>query len=240
MLRIKKVLLEIAFLGRSYVVRRGAKRRMLRFGNPVPCPSVALHMALAPDFRFRVGLQANMDWHAWLDIAARDGGIGYVRHPLLGHRIHGETETSGRSAGAGATARTSRSSRRCGPALSPRRSPERMPVLPLERGLTDCAHHRRLRRELHHYQLDRSPLRKLLRRPYLRAAAGFVEGAAVDLGCGVGELLSRLPAGSMGLGSTRRPSPTAATTASTSSITTAPRTTGRSARCVSGTRRSTR
>jgi len=49
------------------------------------------------------------------------------------------------------------------------------------------------------YQLDRSAIRKAMRRPYLRAAARFVRGPAVDLGCGVGELLAHLPPGSMGL-----------------------------------------
>lgn len=49
------------------------------------------------------------------------------------------------------------------------------------------------------YQAGRSRLRKVLRKPWLRAAAAFVEGPAIDLGCGVGELLERLPAGSVGL-----------------------------------------
>jgi SAM-dependent methyltransferase len=48
-------------------------------------------------------------------------------------------------------------------------------------------------------QAGRSRLRKVLRRPWLRAAAAFVEGPSIDLGCGVGELLERLPAGSVGL-----------------------------------------
>lgn len=49
------------------------------------------------------------------------------------------------------------------------------------------------------HQAGRSRLRKVVRRPWLRAAAGFVEGPTIDLGCGVGELLERLPAGSKGL-----------------------------------------
>jgi SAM-dependent methyltransferase len=49
------------------------------------------------------------------------------------------------------------------------------------------------------YQTDRNRLRKLARRPWLRASANFVDGPAVDLGCGAGELLARLPAGSIGL-----------------------------------------
>lgn len=50
-----------------------------------------------------------------------------------------------------------------------------------------------------HYQLDRSPLRKLVRGIYLRSAARQLSGPTVDFGCGIGELLSRLPAGSVGL-----------------------------------------
>jgi SAM-dependent methyltransferase len=48
-------------------------------------------------------------------------------------------------------------------------------------------------------QAGRSRRSKVARRPWLRAAARFVEGPAIDLGCGVGELLERLPAGSVGL-----------------------------------------
>lgn len=49
------------------------------------------------------------------------------------------------------------------------------------------------------YQLDRSWLRRFVRRIYLRSAATQLAGPTVDLGCGIGELLSRLPGGSIGL-----------------------------------------
>lgn len=49
------------------------------------------------------------------------------------------------------------------------------------------------------YQLDRSRLRKLVRHFYLESAARKVRGPTIDFGCGVGELLRRLPAGSLGL-----------------------------------------
>lgn len=49
------------------------------------------------------------------------------------------------------------------------------------------------------YQLDRSRLRKLVRHFYLESAARKVHGPTVDFGCGVGELLRRLPPGSIGL-----------------------------------------
>ncbi|TDK29993.1 methionine biosynthesis protein MetW [Luteimonas terrae] len=49
------------------------------------------------------------------------------------------------------------------------------------------------------YQLDRSPVRKWVRQIYLERAASLVRGPTLDFGCGVGELLRRLPAGSKGL-----------------------------------------
>ena len=49
------------------------------------------------------------------------------------------------------------------------------------------------------YQSNRSGLRKLVRRAYLRSARSQLRGATLDFGCGIGELLTQLPAGSMGL-----------------------------------------
>lgn len=49
------------------------------------------------------------------------------------------------------------------------------------------------------YQTDRSALRKFVRRAYLRRAAAQVDGPTLDFGCGVGELLGHLPAGSRGV-----------------------------------------
>ncbi|CAD2260994.1 class I SAM-dependent methyltransferase [Xanthomonas arboricola] len=49
------------------------------------------------------------------------------------------------------------------------------------------------------YQTDRAPLRKLVRKIYLRSAQSLLRGPTLDFGCGVGELLGRLPEGSRGL-----------------------------------------
>lgn len=49
------------------------------------------------------------------------------------------------------------------------------------------------------YQLDRSYVRRMIRQAYLRRAASLAKGRTLDFGCGVGELLRRLPAGSKGL-----------------------------------------
>lgn len=49
------------------------------------------------------------------------------------------------------------------------------------------------------YQLQRSFLRKFVRRAYLRSAVRKLVGPTLDFGCGVGELLARLPIGSRGV-----------------------------------------
>jgi hypothetical protein len=49
------------------------------------------------------------------------------------------------------------------------------------------------------YQTQRSRLRKWVRKLYLRSAARQLQGPTLDFGCGVGELLERLPGGSRGL-----------------------------------------
>jgi len=49
------------------------------------------------------------------------------------------------------------------------------------------------------YQLDRGALRRWVRHCYLESALGQLHGPTVDFGCGVGELLRRLPRGSVGL-----------------------------------------
>lgn len=49
------------------------------------------------------------------------------------------------------------------------------------------------------YQTERSLLRRMVRKGYLRSARRQLKGPVLDFGCGVGELLAMLPAGSKGL-----------------------------------------
>ena len=93
MLRIKTMLLEVGFLGRRAVSRAGAKRRLLRFGCPIACPSVTLGPALA-HLRFREDLKVDLDWEAWIRAAQLPGTFCYEREVLMLHRIHGASETS--------------------------------------------------------------------------------------------------------------------------------------------------
>lgn len=49
------------------------------------------------------------------------------------------------------------------------------------------------------YQFKRSNLRRWIRRYYLLAASQLSAGPALDFGCGIGDLLKRLPPGSIGI-----------------------------------------
>jgi len=52
--------------------------------------------------------------------------------------------------------------------------------------------------EYTNYQLKRSWFRKKARNIYLKNTLRFVIGKTIDFGCGIGELLSLLPEGSIG------------------------------------------
>jgi glycosyltransferase involved in cell wall biosynthesis len=94
MLMIKRLLLELGFLGRSSISQKSAKLRLLRFGCPIPCPSVTLKMPDAA-LRFRENLKVNLDWEAWMRLASDGGSFAYVRQVSMLHRIHAGSETSG-------------------------------------------------------------------------------------------------------------------------------------------------
>lgn len=49
------------------------------------------------------------------------------------------------------------------------------------------------------YQLNRSAVRKMVRRLYMHRAASQLTGASLDFGCGIGHLLQKLPGGSKGV-----------------------------------------
>lgn len=93
MLCIKRLLLELGFLGREAIDRTAAKQRLLRFGCPIPCPAVTLRRPSQPGF-FREDLRLNLDWEGWLRLARADGQFVYLRRVLMLHRIHASSETS--------------------------------------------------------------------------------------------------------------------------------------------------
>ena len=97
-IRIKRYLTRRAFGSASAIRDRGAKRRLLAWGNPLCCPSVVLDRAQRADFRFSEAMHSNLDWEAWLRLADAPGAFVYVREPLVVRRIHGQSETSVRIA----------------------------------------------------------------------------------------------------------------------------------------------
>ena len=93
MLAVKHLLQELAFLGRTAIRTRNAKRGLLRFGCAIPCPSVTLRLAPTPP-QFREDLRLNLDWDAWLRLADQAGAFVRVKRVSMLHRIHTGSETS--------------------------------------------------------------------------------------------------------------------------------------------------
>lgn len=93
LLRIKKVLLELGFLGGNYASSRLMKTNVLRFGCAIPCPSVTLR-AGDHAFAFREDMRIDLDWDAWLRLARLPGSFALVRDVCMLHRVHPDSETS--------------------------------------------------------------------------------------------------------------------------------------------------
>ena len=93
LLKIKQALLQLGFLGRSAIKSRWSKTNVLRFGSPIPCPSVTFKTPIAEPL-FEQGFKLNMDWAAWLKKAREPGEFVWIREVLMHHRIHEMSETT--------------------------------------------------------------------------------------------------------------------------------------------------
>ena len=93
LLKIKQALLQLGFLGRSAIKSRWSKTNVLRFGSPIPCPSVTFKTPVGEPL-FEQGFKLNMDWAAWLKKAREPGEFVWIREVLMHHRIHEMSETS--------------------------------------------------------------------------------------------------------------------------------------------------
>ena len=91
-LRIKKILLSPLTIRRLRNSKR-LKRRVLSFGNPICCPSVTYVKDNLPEKIFDEGLNTNLDWAAWENLAARDGEFVYIPEALMAHRIYPDSAT---------------------------------------------------------------------------------------------------------------------------------------------------
>jgi glycosyltransferase involved in cell wall biosynthesis len=93
-LRVKRRLCRHAFGDAAAITSTAAKRRLLRYGNPVCCPSVMFNRRRAPDFSFSRRYRTNLDWDAWLRLADMPGAFVYVRESLVSKLVHPGSETS--------------------------------------------------------------------------------------------------------------------------------------------------
>ena len=70
------------------------RRRVLSMGSAICCPSVTIvknHVQLPI---FKNNMKSNIDWQAWEELSREKGEFAYISHPLILHRIHGESTTS--------------------------------------------------------------------------------------------------------------------------------------------------
>lgn len=92
--RIKRWLTRSAFRGRPAIRSARDKRQLLRWGNPICCPSVTLNKAACEDFRFSEHWGINLDWEAWDRLARLDASIVWDPARLVVHRVHDQSETT--------------------------------------------------------------------------------------------------------------------------------------------------
>lgn len=94
LLRIKRFLL-LPLRPRFAWESRFIRRRVLSMGSSICCPSVAFARNNLPNPVFMNHFRTDEDWEAWERISRLDGSFIYCRRPLVCHRIHEGSETTG-------------------------------------------------------------------------------------------------------------------------------------------------
>ncbi len=80
---------------------RFVRRRVLSFGNSICCPAVTYAMDRYGDFKFDSDYRFACDWDAWERLSRKKGEFLYISKPLMGHRIHEDSETTKQTASSG-------------------------------------------------------------------------------------------------------------------------------------------
>lgn len=93
LLKIKKMLL-FPLRNKRFQSSIFIRRRILSLGSAICCPAVSFAKDNLPSPVFSVGFRSNEDWEAWERISKLKGQFIYLNEPLMGHRIHQESETS--------------------------------------------------------------------------------------------------------------------------------------------------
>lgn len=93
LLQIKRIML-LPLRCRIFFSSRFVRRRILSFGSPICCPSVAYARKNLPEEVFVQGFRSNEDWEAWEKLSKLKGEFIYDKQILVYHRIHEDSETS--------------------------------------------------------------------------------------------------------------------------------------------------
>lgn len=92
LLNIKRLLLfPLRFFKRSIFVRR----RVLSLGCSICCPSVTFNAEILKNNPFKSGFKSDLDWQQWENLSKLKGSFLYYPEPLMCHRIHEESATTG-------------------------------------------------------------------------------------------------------------------------------------------------
>lgn len=93
LLTVKRIML-IPLRAKMFWNSKFVRRRILSFGSPICCPSVAFVRNNCPEVVFQHGFRSNEDWEAWEMLSQRKGSFVYCTEQLMYHRIHEDSETS--------------------------------------------------------------------------------------------------------------------------------------------------
>ena len=93
LLRIKRILLK-PLINHKKANKISRKRRVIKYGNAISCPSVTFAKSKVPKEIFASDLKCNIDWYAWEKLSKLDGYFYYINKPLMGHRIYNESTTT--------------------------------------------------------------------------------------------------------------------------------------------------
>ena len=93
LLRVKRMLLRPLSGGRGASTTR-AKRKALRFGSSICCPSVTFNVVNCPRPPFIVGMKSNLDWATWEVLSKRRGSFLYDDAIHMYHRVHAGSATT--------------------------------------------------------------------------------------------------------------------------------------------------
>jgi|AKZA01.1.fsa_nt_gi Glycosyl transferase family 2. len=93
-LKIKRFLL-IPLRCKMLGSTRFVKRWTIRFGNAICCPAVTFSKEnIKTNSIFKCKFKCDVDWYAWEKLSLEKGAFTYIKHKLMGHRVHDLSTTT--------------------------------------------------------------------------------------------------------------------------------------------------